>query len=215
MAPLRTSTAGFSLPEALLSISLLGMVIGTIGLVAVSGSHAYETSTMDAVLVQQGKRAMARVVSEMTTTRARSLQTVPVSPLWVSQLEFLKLEDVAADGSLAWRIARVRFRYEEGEVDDGLDNDGDGLVDEGVLELVTDWGGAGERTHVLTRWVREHLEGEDDNGLDDNGNQLRDERGFCVERDGDTLRIRLTLERRDSQGGLRTQSIETSIHARN
>jgi hypothetical protein len=68
---------------------------------------------------------------------------------------------------------------------------------------------------VLTHWVRELLEGEEENGIDDNGNGLVDERGFCVERFGETLVVRLTLQRADAEGHLLTRTAVTSTRVRN
>jgi hypothetical protein len=96
----------------------------------------------------------------------------------------------------------VRFDYEEGELDDGADNNGNGLVDEGCLFWTRDVGEPSEKTHVIARGVREYLEGEEPNLDDDNGNGLEDERGFCLERVGEALVIRLTLERQVSGEGL-------------
>jgi hypothetical protein len=44
---------------------------------------------------------------------------------------------------------------------------------------------------------------------------LEDERGFCLERVGDALVIRLTLERQVSGAGLQARTIETSVKLRN
>ena len=201
--------------EMLLTISLFGMVVGTIGLVARSGSTAYQSSSINSFLVQQARRALREATDVLLTSRLDSLQTFPLGPLWQDEVDLDRLVSIAADGEVTWEAIRLRFRYEDGEMDDGIDNNGNGVADEGVLELVTDWGGPGERTRVLTHWVREFREGEEDDGNDNNGNQLRDEHGFCIERSGDIWVLRLTLERLDSNGVLVTETAETSLQPRN
>ena len=73
-----------------------------------------------------------------------------------------------------------------------MDNNGNGIVDEGLIALITDPGGAAERREVLARFVAARLEGEEENGLDDNGNGLVDERGFSLVREGRLLEVRIT-----------------------
>ena len=46
-----------------------------------------------------------------------------------------------------------------GEIDDGLDNNGNGLVDEGQVVWITDLGLPGQRAVVLCNWVSEALDG--------------------------------------------------------
>ena len=104
---------------------------------------------------------------------------------------------------------------ETGEIDDGLDNNGNGLVDEGRVVLTENLGGADERDRILARRVRELLEGELDNGVDDNGNGLVDEKGFSFERMGESLVIRMTMERIDVGQRTIERSAQTSVRLRN
>ena len=110
---------------------------------------------------------------------------------------------------------RLAFEYDTGEVDDGVDNDGDGLADEGNLVLRRNDGLANEVRIVLCRGVAELFEGELANGIDDNGNGVVDEAGFNVHRVGDVLTIRLTVQDALGQGVILTRSLETSSRLRN
>jgi hypothetical protein len=109
----------------------------------------------------------------------------------------------------------IGFEYEPGEVDDGVDNDGDGLVDEGQVVLTRNAGSANATRAVLVKNVAELLQGEDLNGADDNGNGMEDEAGFCLQRDGEVVHIRLTLESVDDTGNVLRRTTETSIRMRN
>ena len=114
--------------------------------------------------------------------------------------------------------APTRFTLElsPSEIDNGLDDDGNGLIDERLLVRITNPGDPDEQRSVLARGVRALLEGEVDNGLDDNGNGLADEAGFALDMDGGVLSVRLSLEIVDPEGGdniIRT--LETSLTLRN
>jgi hypothetical protein len=118
--------------------------------------------------------------------------------------------------SVNWgRPTVIEFRPEPDDPADGLDNNGNGLVDEGMLVRyeMTDTGPTA--LTVLTRWVRPLLEGETDNNQDDNGNGLIDEPGFCLDRVGDVWTVRLSLERRDSAGRTVTRTMQTAVRPRN
>ena len=96
-----------------------------------------------------------------------------------------------------------------------MDEDCDGLVDEGVLALTINDGMTNELRVVLCSGVSELLEGESENGLDDNGNQVIDELGFNVHRVDDVLRLQLSLQAASESGNVLTRTLETTIRIRN
>ena len=76
----------------------------------------------------------------------------------------------------------------------------------------------GEPEELRVVWcnlVRPFLEGELNNGIDDNGNGLIDESGLNFTLQGNTVLIRLTLERTDANGKPVEQSVETRVTLRN
>jgi len=111
--------------------------------------------------------------------------------------------------------SRIAFQNHPSDPDDGIDNNGNGLVDEGQVILMRNVGLANETTTVIVPWVREFTEGEIANGNDDNGNGLIDERGLSFELVGQTLNIRITLERLDSDQRPLVRTVETSVRLRN
>ena len=76
-------------------------------------------------------------------------------------------------------------------------------------------GQADERRVIWSNVVRPFLEGEIQNGQDDNQNGLIDENGLNFTLQGNRVTIRLTLERAQPNGGVHTQSVETSVTLRN
>ena len=136
--------------------------------------------------------------------------------MWDSQLTFDQPGSMAVrDGWIQWETARVELRYDVNELDDGIDNDGDGLIDEGSVVLVKDWGGPEEKTVVLCHDVSEYAAGETFDGTDENGNGLIDERGLCFDMRDGNLYFLLTVERLDQDGHLLTRSFRSSVWLRN
>ena len=213
---LARSRAGFTLLEMMVVLALLSTFVGSLLAVGSTSTRLCVTGATHANLESSARRALDRLADELTGARSDSLATLPESPLWQEQIDFDRVESMrAGDGRITWSSDRAEFRMDTGEIDDGNDNDDDGLVDEGALVLVRDAGGAGESTLTLAHGVREYLEGELANGVDDNGNGLIDDRGVTFERSGSDLRLYLTLEGLDRDGRIVTRTLETTIWSRN
>jgi hypothetical protein len=207
--------SGFTLLEVVIGALLMALLLGAIGMTVLRGGVAYEAGIAVSATEVKARRVLDRVANEFAAAGVGSLDPPPAGPLGVSSVEFRTCTGVAG-GAATWsNDKRIAFAYDPGEVDDGLDNDGDGLADEGQLVLTLDAGLATEQSVVLTGYVRELLEGELPNGNDDNGNGLLDEGGVSFELVGQTLMIRLTLERRDTDNNLLTRTVETGIRLRN
>jgi hypothetical protein len=206
---------GFSLIEVIVVLTVLFMTVGMVVLVSNANTHAYQTGATSAELESKVAIAMDRIVAELRMVGRESLDPDPVAGLETSSLRYVKAESYGS-GETTWSTLRqLEFEHEPGELDDGLDNNGNGLVDEGRVVLTEDLGGPNERRLVLVRWVSELHEGELPNLVDDNGNGLADEPGFVVERVGATLVVRLSLRKNDSQGFPITRTAQTSAKMRN
>jgi len=212
-------SAGTTLVEVLIVVAILGLVLGSVSLMGLASDRAFRTGTAAAHLEAQAVATTERVVVDLRTA---SLEFLTLdddgdddAEDGFSTLDYLQALDLE-DGEVQWSgLRHLAFEYEAGEVDDGLDNNGNGLRDEGLLVLIEESGTPNERRRVLTRWVREHLAGELPNDIDDNANGLVDEQGFVAELVGETLVIRLTLERLDADGRVLTRSTRTSARLRN
>jgi len=120
------------------------------------------------------------------------------------------------DGGVAWSASRtIRWEYEPGEVDDGVDNDGNGLVDEGRVLWIENPGQPEERSVVWEHGLSEYLAGEDFNGDDGNGNGLDDEHGLVFSIEGDVVTIRLSQQGIGPTQNLITKTVQTSVFIRN
>lgn len=208
-------SAGLSLIEVLFATALIGLVLGSVAMAARRGSAAFRRSAANAALDAHAARALQRIVRELAGARGATLLPTPDPPFGSAALEY-QLALGHAGGDVLWSApARLAAELEPGELDDGLDDDGDGLVDEHVVRMVRDVGLPGEQRVVLARGVRVLLEGELDNGADDNGNGLIDERGLSFDLVGGTLTVRLSVERLGPDGETMTRTLETSVMIRN
>jgi hypothetical protein len=211
----RRRQAGHSLVEVTIAATILALVLISVTTLATASDRAADTGTAAALLGDRSADAMERLFVELRTAELESLTPDPLPDLAVDELTY-RTAIGFEDNEVIWSTdRRLGFEYAAGEEDNGLDDNGNGLVDEGVVVLTEDVGGPEERERILTRRVRERVEGEEDNGLDDNGNGLVDERGFYVERVGETLILRLSLERRDSQGRVLSRIAQTATRLRN
>jgi len=211
------SSAGYTLIELLVAATVLALMLGAIALVGSANDRAYQTGITAAHLEAQTEVALDRIVRELRIAVIADFNPSPMPGTPDDSLEYSQAVDFVA-GEVVLTRRRLEFDYEVGELDDGIDNNGNGLVDEGRVILTEDPGGPDERQLVLTRWVSELLQGEIQNGLDDNGNGLVDEPGFCIERadvGSRTLIVRLSLQRMDVQGRLMRRTAQTSTRIRN
>lgn len=206
---------GSTLLELAVAAGLLTMVLGAIALVGSASDKAYRTGTTASQLEAQASLTMERIVAELRMAGRATISPDPAPGVGSERIDYLRAESFAL-GAVQWSpLRRLAFEYEVGELDNGLDDNGNGLVDEGLVVLTEDLGGPDERRRVLTRWVRETEAGELDNNLDDDGDGLVDEPGFFLERDGGAFVVRLTLQRNTSDGRPLLRTATTSTEPRN
>lgn len=209
------SRAGFTLIEVAIAALMFVLMMSLLGVVSVTSQSAYHQASLSTKLDTQGRRAVARVAEELTTISGTMMNPDPTGVGGTSQIDFQQALGIV-NGAVTWGpLTRIGFEYEVGEVNDGQDNDGDGLIDEGVVALTRDVGGVNQKRVVLCREVREMAVGEVANGLDDNGNGVVDEGGFNIQRVGDVMTIRLWLETPGEGGETVGRLHRTTVRLRN
>jgi prepilin-type N-terminal cleavage/methylation domain-containing protein len=210
----RRDRSGFSLIEVLITVSLVGTFLGSLLLVINAGSKAARTGMARQSTEGLARRCVDRMASELVSSASGTLSPDPVAPWGTSALTFQRIEGYTA-GAIDWGTpVRLSLELDVGELDDGVDNNGNGLVDERRLVYTIDPGGAEEST-TWAHGVRELLEGESPNALDDNGNGLKDEAGLSFQRVGGRLLIRLSLQENDGQGNVLVHTVTTTVRLRN
>ena len=210
--------AGFTMLELTIAGTLLIVVLGGLGVALQRGLGMFRQSTANQETDGRLDRALERIQRELLGASANSLApdltTVVGNPTtWSNALEFQLATGWAGGAQTLGDVQRIELRLDRGELDNGLDDDGDGLVDDQEVVLIRDFGGLDEQEVVLFTDVAEFLEGEDPgDGDDDNGNGLEDESGLAFDLDGDTLNVRLTVGRNGPQGLiLRTRTASLSL----
>lgn len=209
--------------ELLIAAVIMTTVLGAIGATVLTGTRNYEEGVARADVDAQARRLVSRIAQEFMTASTGSC--LPGAGMWSGgdedegavEFRYLQVQGAAAGNPLYSTQRRIRLDYVQGELDDGVDNNGNGLVDECRILLTQDTAGGGPEV-AIGGFVREFLEGETGgNDIDDNGNGLADERGLCMTFDADTntLMVRLTIERLTSQGRRVTSTAETSVLLRN
>jgi len=208
--------AGFALTELSMSILLLGSMMLMAGFAADRGMGVLRQHRGEQQLIGAVQRTLQRVTRELEFSGLGAMTPRNASPLWADHLNFRicrGYDDGAA--AVAWSGERLlRFEYEPGEGDDGADNDGDGLIDEGQLVWLENEGTADEQRVVLVHGVAEYLQGESADGDDDNGNGLTDERGFALSFDDALVTVRLSLQTAGVNGVI-TKTLETTVSVHN
>jgi len=203
--------AGFTLLEALIAVTILGIVLASVGFTSQRATDALDENTHMEDLVRRVHRALDQAIEPL-----QELELAALPPLDDGADAITYHLPTGWAGGVQWGPnTLLALEYDPGELDDDVDNDGDGLVDEGWLVRTLAPGTEDERRVVLCKNVSEYLDGETFNVLDDNGNGLEDERGFSVDVRGDVLTVRLTLESLSPDGRILRRTATSSVRVRN
>lgn len=195
-------------------------VAGSFAFAAGRGLSIFHDSGLQLEVRSRAQGALGKASRAMLGVTSANMVPVLTQPpgapfVWASDVVFTRTENWTAGGPVLTPPLRLLIEREAGETDDGTDENGNGLVDEYQLVLVTDDGLASEIRTVIGTGIAELLDGEVANGVDDNGNGLIDEPGFCVTRDGGLLILRLTTQRAEGAPVLLTHTEEIAVAIRN
>lgn len=212
----RRRVRGMTLLEVVIAGALAAILLGGLLSATQRGQDAYRRSSANTGLDAKAGRVMDRLLRDLSAASfARLDPSDPVAPFGSERLQFDRPVSFTA-GVPDWgERVELRWEREPNEIDNGLDDDGDGLIDEGLAVLVRDPGGPDEQRVVLARSVAEFLEGETANALDDNGNGLEDEPGLCFERRDDGLVVRLSVQALGPDRELMVRTVESTVTPRN
>lgn len=211
----RPARAGFTMVEVILGACLMGSLLLVAGLATDRCMALFRQRRASQAVSSSATRLLQRVASELASARRGSLQPATVETQGSDTLIYQKCLGVAG-GVVQWSpVFTLRWEREPSELDDGQDNDGNGLVDEGLLALIENEGLPGERRVVLGHGLCELLPGETFDADDDDGDGLIDERGLCFSIEGDLLTVCVGLQGRGLDERLVTKVVETAVFIRN
>jgi hypothetical protein len=185
-------------------VAIAGLVMGSVDSAGRVGRVA---------AYRAGLRMQARVAVERLARLLRDSGPSSISfpggggsaPLGASSISFCR--------ATGWRVTQsavvwsapyaVAWVPAAGEVDgDGIDNEGDGLIDDGVIQVTEPDAAGNPHTYTVATGCPKLAQGEGQdvglsaNGVDDNGNGLIDECGLSFDLAGSVLTIRISLARR-------------------
>lgn len=211
-----TTRAGFTLIELVLAACIFGLLLGGVTYFqSKASSHSREISARSRAETQ-ARRAVERVLDELCGISSALLVPDPTGALGSDQIAFQKPVTVSNAGVVAWSAQnRLALALDDGETDNGLDDDGDGLVDERRLVLTRAFGAPNQTTTTLCHGIASWYPGELGNGVDDNANGATDERGFNVQRVGDLLHVRVCVQVAAGPGEIADWTVDTAMRLRN
>ncbi len=211
-----TARGGFTLIEIAIAAGILGLVIGALTGVLDSTRKTYIQGSTQVRAQSDARRAMDRIATELENG---GLGTLIPNPIGIAATDLVFQVATGVDPLTSAvtfdNSSRLMFAYETGETNNGLDDDGDGLIDEGRVIFTRDYLQPNEMRTTLVTGVNELLEGELPNGLDDNGNGFADERGFCMTLQGSLLVMRLSLSRPVTETRSIVSTVETAVRFKN
>lgn len=208
--------AGFTLLEVVISAAIFGLIMASMQVMTATGRSAFDATSKQAELDARVKTAADRVAMELVSAaRNRIFPDLTGVVTDTSTLALQQVVDIQAGAPVFGNLLMLTFDNAVGEVADGLDNNGNGLVDEGRLVMTRDLGGPNQISVTLCTNLSRYLEGELAGGGDENGNGLTDELGFNIQRVGDVLTVRLSIEERSGAGENVIRTTETSVRLRN
>ena len=208
-----TARTGFTFIEALIAMSLLAVMFLAVAQTSSRASDAFDEGSAEHLLSTSVHRALERMGQRVELSDGTILAG-PIATIGSDLVSFQFPIDFEGP-VVVMQGVELFAELEPGELDDGQDNDGDGLVDELHVVEVLGPGTPEERRSVLVRGVTELFLGELPNNLDDNDNGLIDEAGLSFSADGDVVTLRLSCQRRGEGGRLLAKTAETAVRLRN
>jgi len=204
--------SGFSLLELVVATAILSLVLGAMGIVQMRTRDASRISAAREQVESLCRRTLDRIAEELQGVGHSLLFPDPSTNLGTGTIMYQHPTAVSALGVVTWDTpSRLALALDPDEQDNGVDDDGDTLIDERRLVLTRNVGALNAVSTTICNGIPELGEGESANGLDDNGNGVVDEAGFNVRKVGDLLTIRLTVQAPSGAGQVNTSSIQTSV----
>ena len=190
--------SGFSLLEVMITLALVGLVTSNLYMVLGQSSDAFGEKTYIHDTEVQARRTLDRITEALLGASRDTLYLTPQAPWSTSALNFESNLGVEA-GEIVWGDPeRIDLKIQGGQI-----------------VWAQNPGEVNENSVVWSKWVPALLEGEFLTGSDDNLNGLIDEGGLSFELNGESVVIRLTIEKTDTDGKKYTRTLESVVTCRN
>lgn len=222
----RRSRRGASLLEIIISFTVVLLLVGLVAEAVTTSRGAYGQGMSSSAVEALARRTVDGMAIRVTSSSAASVAvddpTPPTAADVITWVDYQTVLGYAGAAVLAPQ-SRIQLELMPGELDDGLDNNGNGMVDECRLVFIEDVFAGGTEVG-LAAFVTRFAEGELPNGADDNGDGNVDEPGFFVTWEpvaagatgnrGGRLVLQLTLERASGPQTRVQRTVRTTVRVR-
>jgi hypothetical protein len=190
--------AGFTVLEAVIAMTLVGLVVTKLTLVMDEARRAHREESVSMALEDQAMELIDRLAYALVGSSRERLMPELSAPFPMSEIRY-QVNLGVEDGQPVWSDPEM-IRLEE---------------DAGQIQWVQNAGELNERLVVWANTVSEMLEDELMNGVDDNGNGLVNELGLAFVLDERSVTIRISLERQGEGEKTIQVTRETTVTCRN
>lgn len=200
MTSRRTGQRGFTLIEMMIAVVLVSLVVGNVYWLLRKSTMAMgdQGSTYD--IDTQARRAMDRICMALIGAANDELYVPVGKPGFTPYLNYKESLGLDAEGNNQLSDPlRIEFTTTNG----------------GEVVWSQNPGQPEQKSVVFAKNVAALLQDELSNGVDDNANGIIDETGFALEKDGRSIRIRLTLRRTLQDGNVVARTLEETVTCRN
>jgi hypothetical protein len=202
------------------------LLVGLVAEAVTTSRGAYGQGMSSSAVEALARRTLDNLALRLTGASAASVRVdnpaPPPAANVITWIDWQTVEGYTGTALLAPQ-SRIQLELSPGELDDGLDNNGDGMVDECRLVFVPDVFGGGAEIG-LAGFVTRFAQGELANGVDDNGDGNVDEPGLNLVWEplvagatggrGGRLVLQLTLERSSGPQTRVQRSVSTTVRVR-
>ena len=210
----RRRTAGLSVIETSVSLVLVVAGLGVAGRTAMRIQSARQEVAATDSVDRRLDGAMDRVLESLDNVASASIANDLSLPGGSSTITFKDKTGWSGSTSVLGVATTIAWESDPADPVNGVDDDKDGVVDQGDVVLTRDVGGKLSKS-VLVTGVTRYLQGETANSKDDNGNGLVDEGGLCFTRAGDKLTVLLTVARRSAGKAMVTRTLSGAVRVQN
>lgn len=195
----RRRQSGFTLIELTIALVLLTILFVKLTMVVNEASKTHRKESLAMALEDQAILVLDRISFAVIGSDADTLIPEPEAPFFTPEIEY-QVSLGVENGEVVWSDPETI----------GLDANDPALLFWGRNKDELD-----ERVVVWCRTVADFMEEEILNGADDNLNGITDETGLSFVVNGDSVTIRLTLERLNKEGNPVQVAKQTTVTCRN
>lgn len=187
--------AGFSLVEVMIATAILAILFSAVLGTMTMGMQTFNSASALVDIQNQARRTLDDIARAIQPAGLSTISPTPpaLGSPGTHTITFQPCTgyDVANDLQQWGSVTTIAFAYERGEANDGVDNNGNNLIDEGIVTLLV----AGSGNKTLGHWLKED--------------------GLSFNLDGTVLTITLEMHKRGAKGLLMETSLSTSVQIKN